>query len=328
MVLNEHQPDSTHFDLASSTPPERGPFRRFIGWFAMFPVAAYLLVFALVMVPGFRYERWGPSKWGPNLQFPFDARGVDADVLIYGDSSAFLAIDPHRVQAETGLKTAVVPNTIGSLPVTGEMGLTRYLSRNKAPRLLILYFTAWDLDYNQTATQRLFEGDEMLLHNGSAHEIATFARAHPEELLAFPFRLPSTIGFHSLTRQIRAGNRAATTLEALGHVNYPEAYPPVDPACELPAADLKAASDATVRDLMRRYTTAQTRVLVYLAPLPGCSNATPVLARSYADIGAAPPSVLPPASFASDGFFAHVQPPAVPAATDLFVAWLRKGPLQ
>ncbi len=299
-------------------------FRRFLAWLLLPPFFLYLLMFMLVLVPALRFERWGPSEWGPILQFGFDAR-TDADILIFGDSSAFLGVDPRLINTELGVRSVVLPNTVGSLPITGELSLRRYLATNQPPKLLVLYFTAWDLDFQHTAQSRVFfEGEEMLLHNGTPSNILRFAKAHPLELLAFPFRLNSTIGVHLLRTMLRHEDREQQTAAALGHAAYAQPYPPLAAPCTLPSRFLQQENDAAVRSLIERFSTPQTRVLVYLAPIPDCSGASVFRDRATSMTRPEPPALLPPSWFASDLLYAHPVPGAVPHTTATFIAFLHR----
>ena len=299
----------------------RRSFAGFLAWLLLPSAVLYLSVFVLILLPAARFERWGPTKWGPVLQFAFDAR-EDAEVLVFGDSSAFLGIDPRAVNTALHVRAVVLPNTVGSLPITGQIALDRYLSQNKAPRLLVLYFTAWDLNYGTTASSRVFfEGEEMLLHNGTRAEILAFARQHPLEFLAFPFRFNSTLGLHLVRTVLRHEDRERQTADALGHVTYTEPYPPLQTSCVLPQAIVHEHAEDSVQVLLRRYTTAETKVVVYLAPMPDCRGAETV--RRDAGLRHAAPAVLPAEMFASDGLFAHPERQAVPLTTALFTAFLR-----
>ncbi len=298
------------------------PFGRFLAWLLLPPAGLYLLVFALVLLPSARFERWGPTKWGPILQFAFDTRD-DADVLVYGDSSAFLGMDPRVVNAALHVRSVVLPNTVGSLPITGQMSLRRYLTQNRPPRLLVLYFTAWDLNYETPASTRgFFEGEEMLLRNGSAAQIGDFARHHPLEFLAFPIRMNSMLGAHLVETVLRGEDRERQTAEALGHVDYTEPYPPLTAPCTLPEADVREHAEDAVQADVRRYTTAQTKVVIYLAPMPDCKGAETI--RREAGARHMAPAVLPAEMFASDGLFAHPEPRAVPEVSALFIDFLRR----
>jgi hypothetical protein len=305
-------------------PKKRAVFARYVFFLVLPLVLAYLSTLALVMVPAVHYERWGTSEWGPILEYPFRVQHQNADVVIFGDSSAFLGIDPRLVNEQLHIHSLVLPNTIGSLPLSGDMSLDEYLSHNTPPRLLVLYFAPWDLDYRDSVGDHfLFEGEEMLLHNGSLQQVFAFARRKPLELLAFPLRVNSTLSLHSVLTALRDGNREQTTARALGHVDYHAPLPPIAAPCLIPSEFVTEHRTASVQALIRRYSTPQTRVVVYLAPVPGCTNAPAVVHLDFGNIAAKPPSILPPNDFSADGSYAHLLPSSVATASTLFAQALR-----
>ena len=319
MAVTQAEMDEQAGTMAATRPV---PFVAFMAWLLGPPTVLYLLMFVLVLSPSARFERWGPTKWGPILQFAFDAK-EDADVLVYGDSSAFLGVDPRMVNAALHVHTVVLPNTVGSLPITGQMSLERYLARNKPPRLLVLYFTPWDMNYEAPASTRgFFEGEEMLLRNGSRAEILDFIWHHPMEFLAFPLRMNSMLGVHLVRTILRGEDRERQTAEALGHVDYTEPYPALRAPCAFPEANVREQVEDSVQADVRRYTTAQTKVVMYLAPIPDCRGAEAI--RRDAGVRHTAPLVLPVEMFASDGLFAHPLPRAVPEVSSLFVDFLRR----
>lgn len=291
-------------------------WRRFLLWFLLLPAVLYLAAFAIVRSSS--YEHWSRSQWGPMLDFAFEPGHQNADVLIFGDSSAFIGVDPRLVQAQLGVKTLVLPNTVGSLPVTGDLALKRYLETNAPPKLLVLYFSAWNLDYAKAEDVRLFEGEEMLFRHAGLGEIAAFTRRRPLETLAFPLRLYSTFGPRMIQAMLTKQDRERSTALALGHVDDPDPFPPLSATCTLPSKLLKAGSSAaSVEALARKYSSPATRVMIYLAPVPHCGNSAAVLSRSYAAVGADPPAELPAGGFLADPNFAHIEPAFVPQSTQL-----------
>ncbi len=310
---------------SSPAPRPQRRFRRFLAFTFLPFCLAYLAMFPLIMIPQLKFDRWGGLKWIPVLDYGFKARGVNADVVIFGDSSAFLGIDPRRVDQELGTRVVIIPNTIGSLPVTGEMALREYLAHNAPPRLIIFYFTPWNLDFTHNENPRLlFEGEEMLLRHGSLREIAAFAWKHPGKLLQFPLQLNSNFGLDSL-KQTLANDRGHMTAEDHGHIDYTDAYGPMT-SCMLPTAMLSPTRTASIRSLEQRYASPQTRVVVYLAPVPACGNAGVFSDRSFAPLTSRPPAILPASWFATDGLYAHILPPHVAASTQLFIDSMRSTP--
>ena len=302
--------------------------RRFAGYLwrvLLIPALLYPVAFLIVLLPS--YERWSTSQYGPMLEYPFNSR-ANADVVIFGDSSAFLGIDPRVVDAQLGaaggVHTAVLPDTVGSLPVTGDAPLRSYLAHNRAPKLIVLYFSPWNLDFGHMAPARLFEGEEMMLRHMRFREIAAFAWHHPTELPEFPFRLFSTFGPKIVRAALQHVNREASTADARGHADFAEHFPPLDDQCVLPQALLDQQNDVSVRELAARYRTTETSVLVYLAPLPRCGNSAQLNGRSFADLSAAPPTLLPADFFAGDRYYAHIRPPFVEQSSMLFAKVLQK----
>ena len=291
-------------------------FARYFFWLFLLPGICYFATIPLVRLPS--YERWGPSHWGPQLDFPYQAEGVDADVVIFGDSSAFLGVDPLLLKRQLGLKAVVLPNTVGSLPVMADKALTFYLSRNTRPRLIVLYFSSWNLDFDHFTENRMFEGEEMMLRHDRPREIFKFVLAHPMELTAYPLRNYSSIGGHYLHTLLHRTDRVKEAALALGHAADTEDYPRLDTNCSFPVKLTKPQGFDSVARLAQKYRAQGYRVAVYLAPLPACSNAAVLVSRDYSSLAIAPPGQLPPSSFLADGRFAHVGPESVPAATYLF----------
>ncbi|GAA3762259.1 hypothetical protein [Terriglobus aquaticus] len=293
-------------------------FARSILWVLAVPLAVYLLTFPLVMMPGSGFSRLGVSKFGPVLDYGYNVRHADADVVIFGDSSAFIGIDPRVVNATLGTKALVIPNTIGSLPVLGDIPLQRYLSHNRPPRLLVLYFAPWNLDYNDPRRHDLlFEGEEVLFRHGSLRDILRFAMRKPAEFLTFPLKVYSTLGWNTLSFTLHQGDREHNTDATLGHMDYAFDFPPMPDTCHLVAHGMWKTGDASVRALMQKLSTPQTQVKVYLAPIPGCSDALYAVEHMGQPIGAKP-LILPPSWFAGDDANGHIRPDHVAENSLLF----------
>ena len=302
----------------------RHQFARSIGWLLLIPAVVYVLTFPFVMIPALGFSRLSISKFGPVLDYGFEARNVNADVVIFGDSSAFIGIDPRVVNAELGVKTMVIPDTVGSLPVLNGMPLRTYLAHNKPPRLLVMYFSAWNLNYNDPQRHDLlFEGEEMLLRHGSFADIAQFARRKPLEVLTFPFKVYSALGWNNLNYARHHPNQRKEVNDVLGHMDYAFTYPPMVSPCKIPELYLEEGGDASVRALVQQFENAGTRVEVYLAPMPECSNSDAILQRTFQNVGAAKPIVLPPSWFVGDDSDAHIRPAQVGANSRLFSMRLR-----
>ncbi len=307
----------------ASLAPGLGGLWRYLLVIVLIPIVFYPLPFFIATSP--HYEHWASSQWGPMLEYAYNAAPGNADVVLFGDSSAFIGIDPKILNAELAIRSLVLPDSIGSIPVTGDAPLRSYLAHNRPPKLLVLYFSPWNLDFAHIATVRQFEGEEMMLRHGSAREITTFTLHHPAEMLQFPFRLYSTFGPKMITAALHGVDRQRATADSLGHADYNDAsYPPLQPTCTLPASYTDAVGTNSVEELQRRYRTPQTDVMVYLAPVPGCRNSAALATRAYPALQAHAPAILPAPFFAADVDYAHILPAHVPQATALFAEALRQ----
>lgn len=297
----------------TALPPPRKRFLRYLLLLLLIPAIFY--PFPFLIATSASYEHWSTSQWGPMLEYAYSTQPQNADVVIFGDSTAFIGIDPRILNEKLGVRSLVLPDTVGSIPVTGDLPLRTYLAHNRPPHLLVLYFSAWNLDFAHIAKFRLFEGEEMLLRHGSRHEIVDFTLHHPTELLVFPFRLYSTFGPKMITAALHHVNREQSTVQALGHADFTAAFPLLEPSCVIPADYLTDTGSASVQALVRRYTTPETRVMVYIAPVPDCTNSAAVTRRVFPALHAASPQALPAPDFAGDAYYAHVLPPFVRAST-------------
>lgn len=305
----------------AGTPLSPLRYRRYFLWAALPFLLLYLLPFLLIRAPHF--ERWSASPFGRDLEYGITARNVDADVVIYGDSSALYGIDPVRMSHELGLKVFNIPNVFPSLIVTGDLGLRRYLQSNKPPRLIVIYTTAWNLDFSHAGVDAAYEGDEMLLRHGSAGELARFYGPHLTELLRFPFLFYL---FNSSLKWSTISGGAVlppATESTLGH-RIMQLTRPLPDACMLSPAHAQGGFPIqTGHQLVPQYSSPQTSVMVYVAPMPACSNVPDLARERYAELPAAPPLLLPPSVFVDDDSNAHPLDKKVSLVTDLLVAAIR-----
>lgn len=306
----------------SDTRLGRAVYLRYLLWAIPLPLLVWASAFFLVCSKGF--ERWDPTQWGATLEFPFAANAPNADVVIFGDSSAFLGIDPRILNARLGIRSVVLPGTVGSLPVIGDLPLRSYLAHHPRPALLVLYLSPWNLDFDHMAPARLFEGQEMLFRHGTAGEILRYNLRHPMEFIVFPLRLYSTFGSRMIKAMLHGKSREVDTAARLGHAPYTERFGPLDNLCELPSGYLKSAGMQTVEAMRARYAAQGIPVMVYMAPVPRCANASAFLQRSYGALNAEAPALLPPTLFADDTFYAHIRPAEVMISTDDFAAALKR----
>ena len=298
--------------------PER--LRRYVFWLLAFTATIWLLPFILVRLPGFL--RWSGSNYGSMLEYSFASSNANADVVIFGDSSALFGIDPLQMSAKLGLKTINLPNTMSSLPVTGDMALRQYLAHSAPPRLIVLYFTAWNSNFsNIDDPDKLFDGEEMLLRHGTLQQIVSYTASHLRELAMFPFKFYTANSVSKSFTHLLHWRQTPPIAPAMGHADLDlPSWKIMKSPCEIKVRVLREAPFDSVEALAKRYSTQKTKVLVYMAPIPACANAQILATLPYSTLPAAPPREMDPSNYDDDGYFTHLDRHGVPEATDNLIA--------
>jgi hypothetical protein len=265
------------------------------------------------------------TTFGPLLATSYEAQQVNADVVIFGDSTAMYGVDPQQASRELGLKVINLPNTAGSLPVTGDRALQVYLKNNAPPKLLVFYFSSWNLNYEKNALlrERSFEGEEMLMRFGTMEDIKRYASRNKWSAIQFPFRMYFVGAGPSLEQSFVHENAQAEAERSGGHIHMPESSGRMKTPCKIPGRFVKPAGDDAVKALVDKYAT-QFPTTVFIAPVPGCDGAEELMTRSFADLGAAPPREIAADRYLADTLYAHPAPVGVNEATENFVYAIRQ----
>lgn len=304
--------------LDSADSPQR--LRRYVFWLLAFTATIWLLPFIFVRLPGFL--RWSGSNYGSMLEYSFASSNANADVVIFGDSSALFGIDPLQMSAKLGLKTINLPNTMSSLPVTGDMALRQYLAHSAPPRLIVLYFTAWNSNFsNIDDPDKLFDGEEMLLRHGTLQQIVSYTASHLRELAMFPFKFYTANSVSKSFTHLLHWRQTPPIAPAMGHADLDlPSWKIMKSPCEIKVRVLREAPFDSVEALAKRYSTQKTKVLVYMAPIPACANAQILATLPYSTLPTAPPREMDPSNYDDDGYFTHLDRHGVPEATDNLIA--------
>lgn len=303
-----------HGDTPASYESSKTTMRRYC-WIGIGTLAImYLLPFGLLRLPGF--QRWSGSEYGPILEYSFTASKVNADVVIFGDSSALFGIDPNQLSSMLHVKAVNLPNTIGNLPVLDDMPLRQYLRSNQPPRLLVFYFAPWNLDYMSSKRTQLYEGEELLVRHGSLTDLTRFSESHMSEMLSFPFRFYSANKLSVSISRLRHRHVKLPIDVAMGHV--PLNFPPeklLRAQCHIPETLLSETQADAVIALRDKYENDGMPIMVFIAPIPACDNADDPIQISYTEISADHPMRMDPTQYEDDGYYCHLNSTGVPAAT-------------
>ena len=320
VISTDQEPVRAAEDAAEMRSHERG-FGRYLLSTSMFLLVVYCLPFYVVRRADF--DEMSNTPYSLPLNSAFRMAGQNADVVVFGDSTALHGIDPSQMSRELGMKAINLPNTGATLRVMDDLSLRRYLKSNRPPQLIVLYFAPWDMDYMRTELPiGTYEGREVLAHQGTGAEIFAYAWSHPSESLEFPFQfyLANSSWRAVVERPYRyAGAEVARTR---GHLSNP-ASTPLGTQCEFWPALTHDLRFDSVKALGAKYGTAGTKILYFVAPIPGCRNAPAVEGQPYNSLPAASPRELPLSMFSGSVMYLHPTPEAVPAVTEQLVDAVR-----
>ena len=273
----------------------------------------YVFPFLILRLPGF--NRWSNSPQGKKLEYGFTTQ-IDADVVIFGDSSAMYGVNPRLIGSTLDLKVVNLPNTIGSITVSGDLELQHYLRSHPTPKLIVIYLAPWNLDYiHKEKTGNLYEGEEMLVRHGSFQDISRFAQGHVLDFLQFPFRFYAVNSFSKTALSVFHSEQPSEIERNFGHMDM-VTYGKLGTTCQLPANFNRTTSTMdSLQYLTDRYRQSADRIMLFIAPIPFCNGIQDLDPKSLAGLHVAPPKRMPPESFHADGYYIHPVPSAVPEVT-------------
>ena len=299
--------------------------RRYLATLLIMTLLIWALPWSFMRLP--RFLLWSGTYYGSMLEYAFVTADKNADVVIFGDSSALFGVDPLLLKARSGLNVINLPNTISSLPVTDDMSLRRYLARNAPPRLIVFYFAPWNLDYRTTTdADTLFEGEEMLARHGSARQLLAFLSAHPTEGALFPFRFYAANSLSIFFSRLKVWHEDPPIVRGRGHTDL--VVPPsklMKSSCRFPDKLLHESRVDSALELGRKYSTADTKVMFFMAPVPKCENADKLPSDPYTRLAAKPPTIMDPGYYDDDGYFIHVDRHGVPSVTTQLLSAIRSA---
>jgi hypothetical protein len=273
------------------------------------PVGAYLFAFLSIPLLGLLFpffaERlpclrdWSASYYTEALDQSYAAKGINADVVIVGDSTALFGPDVRMLSRTLGLKVINLPQIRPSMPLQQERPIWRYLRANKAPKLLVYHVAPWDLNVIHRPEDIVYEGVEDVVRNGGLSDWVSAIRLAPQAFLHFPLL------YYRMSSGLNRMEGKPLSTEVLkpdqGHVRLSSTTGLLSGSCSFSKSDLQESASAEgAEEIQRHFTTDATRVLVYLSPLPACSNVQQLLAMLPGRLHLAQPLVLPPSNFAAN----------------------------
>jgi hypothetical protein len=225
-----------------------------------------LLTAALLILPSEWFALHSQNTYLINVAYGAKLYGADCQVLVYGDSSAMVGIDPFVIRARTGLSTCNIAEFQPMTALNDTMLLDTYLEHNAPPRFLVFLFAPEDLDPQSQHHNGPFEA--IVYRMRRPHRLASLfdlALHHPNELMAW---VEQGLRFTLVNLFSKSASPEVQHLRDRTHGQLPMSSPPQTECDSLPR---DAPPDkAWVAGLRSKYGQGGTTVLVDAMPLATC----------------------------------------------------------
>ena len=227
-----------------------------------------LLIGLCLLLPTPWFAAHSADPYLANLGYGATLRHVNCDIVLDGDSTAEVGLDPAVFEQQTHLKTCNIAEPDGVRVVNGNTILDQYLAHNTPPRLILFLFNAPNLNPGAYPGEiGLFEGFTYRMRQPQA---LSYALHHPS-LTAKWLRTDLPLWAHILSHPHPAPmpNRSATggrlALEG-------------EPRQTCSALRMPAPPDAAwLRSLRTHYSGPHTSVLIDVMPVADCDSRFPDL---------------------------------------------------
>ena len=285
------------------------------------PCVAVLFLVPLV-VDTYWFANNAYFNWVPVRDYPYEVTGANADVVIFGDSSALAGVDPLLMQQQLGVSVVNLSPIVRSLFMMRDKPLAAYLKHNKPPKLIVIYLAVWQTEMPREEAST--DGLIVMMRHDNAADALGWALRHPVGMLNADIYLGNLILGNLRQPVTMAGHNAAWNKH--GFLPYPGVLPHLTASCVIgPQHHLARDFGAWPQLMVKRYQSAQTDVVLYLAPAPDCKG----LGEYYRVADNIQPrpinqwQVLDPNLFLDDIADAHPEERFVPVTTQLLIDSLR-----
>jgi hypothetical protein len=242
--------------------------KRLLAYCAAVASAPFLLLVAgLLIAPTDWTVRRSGNIFLANLGYVTKLKNADCQVVIAGDSTAMLDLDPAIIRERTGLSACNIGEPANVLMVNGVTLIPDlYLQNNPKPRLWVFTFLADGLAPFQTWTRwPFFEGLVFRLRLRQDLSTLKLLAEHPKETIDFA---GNGLRFALLGILHHPLSTADTEIRSLHDGHLPSPSPPLT-TC--PKERIEYPSDAAlISGLRARYGVDGTGVIVDVSPKPTC----------------------------------------------------------
>jgi hypothetical protein len=259
------------------------------------PLLFLLTAFFLLPTRWFAYH--SRDIWLESIGYGDKLQNVNCQILVYGDSTAEVGVDPGLMERSTGLKTCNIAQPEGLNLLSQNIVLDRYLSHNTSPRFILFLFAAED--FNPAAARKdhgLFEAITYRMRDNDKFPVLLQLMRHPEDYFRWSY-----VGLHmaldGFLRMREAHDREDVREQRKGQLKIDESQMT---RCT-DSNRLNPPDKNWAAALRSRYARPNTTILVYAMPLPSCDPGILRVQQQLQRVTDAPVQQLPANVFYSDG---------------------------
>jgi hypothetical protein len=239
----------------------------------------------------------------------------NADVVIVGDSAGLVGVDPSVIKHDLGLTAYNMTLTVSSFLAIGSDLLDRYLLENRPPKFIILYLSPWatpskPADMVSESDQfplpfPNFEATYAIDNLGNPLRLGIYLIRYPEQIIPFAITVISRLTVRSLLGPKEDARIRGALATNDGWLPFARGLVGIEHVSSLPdnCHYTERAVHPDIRYLKwfrEHYATPQTRVVVFIAPIPECDRSLDQLKRAYAGLVDDPPAAMQNHYFAAD----------------------------
>ncbi len=253
--------------------PPSSHLRLFVAVLLLAPFLYFAACFCLLRSNVFL--RHTQNAYLANMGYGLTLQNADCQVLIYGDSSAMIGVDPATVSALDHQSVCNIADFAGMIRLNGTMVLDTYLARNARPRTLVILLAPEDMSPIWRSDGN-FEAVMLRARYRPDRDFLRMILRHPEDIL-------SSIGIagrFAVTWLLQKPLRAEVFHQrALTHGRFPDPKPLLHSCLRPP--HITPPDPAWIQSLRTRYGIDGTRVLVDVVPVAVCDAALPDYQRDF-----------------------------------------------
>ena len=237
---------------------------------AAFPLLMLLLTFVLIGTRAF--QRYCEAGWISAQDRLYSTKDSTCDILIFGDSTAAMGLDPDIISRRTHLATCNFAATAPTLDLFGTKPFELFLARNKRPRYLLLHFrpTSMTRHIPGFADGEYLQAIVPMLRHGYAYLALPKMITRPTlviDFMYYAYYMGPQNALFGLTHQ----GRANSNIEPMEGSYVINTNPPLKDCPKPNSVPLTAENIAWIQDLRQHFSPSAEKIIMNVSPTSDCN---------------------------------------------------------